>query len=356
MKERDYDLDAELDWMEDAEGISDGFDHIYQEYTKKQEARRWKPAWAGRAVWEAPEQENAAYVPGFIYAGCIAAVVGPPKAGKSTFLWSMLDKLMAGQDFLGQKTQIPGSVLYISEQSRVSFKGQLKRLPEGMGERVMTNSKFFLMLPEHHVTPLGIGDAEAAVVEWQGRLELWKKAIAATKADVVVIDTFGAFADLGQQGENDNAIVSKRFTELRQLQKAKPSLAIVLICHTTKASSKKRYLSLQDIRGASALAGALDHGITFQKQQSRELGKTSIRFINCESRMLEERRDAVAWTPDGSFVSLSGMTVREIAEDLDISKRKAHAIYKSLHDDENDQNPDDESGTEADIPIITPIE
>ena len=334
--EREYDLDRELAQLEDD---NEQFNEVWSKFLTDQAARKYKPAWSGQALLDAPEPPLVAYVPDFIYAGCIAALVGRPKAGKSTFMWSMIHELMRGKNFLGKETRVPGNVLYVSEQSRYSFKEQLNRLPEEMGKAIMKNPKFFVMLPEHHLVTR-LNNQESNATSWQERLGLWKQAVKATQADLLVVDTFGQYADLGPQGENDNAMMAKRILEFRQLQKERPSLAIVLICHTTKASGKKRFLELQDIRGGSALAGGLDHGVTLQKTAS---GPQNMRYINMESRMLGDKKLAVSMLENGSFYGIDPeASIRDIQEELGISFRQARKLKQQLTGTEDDENTEDE--------------
>lgn len=318
--------------------VDEGFDELVQQFAVAQERKKFAPAWSGKAIFSAPEEPVTAYVPGFIYAGCISAIAGPPKAGKSTFVWAMFEQLLQQRSFLEQKTELPGSVLYVSEQGRVSFKRQLLRLPEGQGERILLNDKFFAMLPEHHIVKR-LNNIETGAVDWNERMKLWKDAVKATKADVLVIDTFGQYADLGPQGENDNSMMAKRIFELKALLKDNPRLAILLIHHTVKARSKGvKFLSLNDVRGGSALAGGLDHVVMFNKPSFSK----KARFITIESRMTEDDKRVVVWMENGTFADVGGGSIRDIAEHLGISYRQARKLKQQMSGENEGLSEDDE--------------
>ena len=258
-----------------------------------------------------------AYVPDFIYTGALNAIVGSPKAGKSTIVWAMLLAMMNGKEFLGKKT-VPGRILYISEQSDRSFKTQMKdRLPNRMYERIVGHSKFSLMTPDDHWKMIdkqvansnGNGShsekVSVPILTWRDRLDWWKKAVKAVNPSVVAIDTFNQYAAYdGESGENDNAMVANRMLELNELKREHPALAVLLLCHTNKASTSTggKYLNLTAIRGGSAFAGAMDHVVLLNKlHQPDDAPPSRERFVHIESRMTEERSFPVEWLEDGTY-------------------------------------------------------
>lgn len=282
MSTEDFDLDKELaeEWRENEE-----FTKLYADYWVTKEPE-FKPARSGVAFALRPPNPIKAYVDGFLYPGVISAIIGPPKSGKSTFVWTMLADLVQKKPFMGTPTTLPGSVLYVTEQGAMSFDEQLRGMPCDLRERILMSGRFFIMLPEDHITTTVMG-TETAVTEWKDRVKLWKTAIEKTKAQVFVLDTFGQYADLGANGENDNSIISKRIFELRELTKANPTLSVLLLSHSNKGSKGKQYLSLMDSRGGNAYAGGLDHGVTFNK--AGDSGGTE-RYVHIESRMTKEEQ------------------------------------------------------------------
>jgi len=265
------------------------------------------PAIAGITLLMETDVPTEAYVPEFIYTGALNALVGSPKAGKSTIVWSMLLSMMRGQPFIGHKT-VPGKVLYITEQSKISFKKQMKeRLPQGMYEAIVGHPRFMLMTPREHWTEPVEGKS-SPILDWPDRLDWWTKAINAVHPSVFVIDTFNQYAAYDTEGgENDNANVAARMLELNNLKRDHPALAVLLLCHTNKAASArgKGYLDLVDIRGGSAFAGAMDHVVLLNRlptpanqPPSRE------RYVHLDYRMTEESKFMVEWQPDGSYLEV----------------------------------------------------
>lgn len=342
----DFDLERELAQYE---ADNDAFETLASKYWLLH-APHFAPAISGPAFADRPTNPIPAYVPGFIYSGCISAIVGPPKAGKSTFTWSMIAALLESRPFLGAATKLPGPILYVSEQSAFSFDAQLLTMPHNLRDRILRSRRFFLMLPEHHFR-IVLNNVETPVSDWKGRLEMWDRALRKTKAQILVIDTFNQYADLGAAGENDNSLIASRILELRQLQRRTPTLAILLLSHTRK-SARGHYLNLMDCRGGSAYAGALDHGVTFNKH-----GDTRARFVHSESRMTEEAKFGVIWNDkknlslsactsigfrrarkleNDEYISTADMSIRDIAAALDISFRQARKFKTDADDDEDD--------------------
>jgi len=272
-----------------------------------------------------------AYVPGFVYAGSINALIGAAKAGKSTLTWSMLDCAMRGVPFLGQPCA-PSRVLYISEQSSVSFRAQMsERLPKELFDRIASNEKFMLMLPEHHKYHDPNGN-ETPATSWETRLKVWKDLVANRQVDpdIFVLDTFNAYADFQFGGENDNGLMARRLFDLNSLRAIKPSLAILILHHITKSAERKRtsYLPLNAIRGGSAFAAGVDHAVTLNKKEGTDV-ESRTRYCYCQSRMTEERKFDVVWLADGSY---RAVTAAERQAELDKEKAYAQGIL--------DENPE----------------
>jgi RecA-family ATPase len=284
------------------------------------------PARRATMFFAEPRIPIKAYVPGFIYAGCINALIGAAKAGKSTLTWSMLDCAMRGVPFLGQSCA-PSRVLYISEQSSVSFRAQMsERLPKELFDRIASNQKFIVALPEHHKYRDASG-AENPATSWDGRLEVWKQLVgnSLVDPDILVLDTFNAYADFQFGGENDNGLIANRFFDLNKLRAIKPSLAILLLHHVTKAAERKRnpYLPLSAIRGGGAFAACVDHAVTLNKKDGADGAYSRMRYCYTQGRMTDERKFDVEWLADGSY---SEATAAERQAELEKEKATAQNI------------------------------
>jgi hypothetical protein len=250
------------------------------------------------------EPPITAYVPRFIYAGATCAIVGPPKrAGKSTIVWTMLSALLNGTEFLGQKCPTV-KVAYITEQSRRSFKTQVGRLPDDIKAGIIRNPNLYVAYPENHLGPLPDGKI-GPLSTWEERLSVWLKFLEKqSDVGIVVLDTFNKYAALGTGGENDNAVIGARLYDLEQLKAGNPSRAVLLVHHSRKEFVKgsgvtAKYLSLESIRGGSAFAGALDHGVTVTRGSSWK--DTNVRFFHVESRLEEEMFFDLERKADGSY-------------------------------------------------------
>ncbi len=287
------------------------------------------PARRATRFFAEPRIPIQAYVPGFVYAGCINALIGAAKAGKSTLTWSMLDCAMRGVSFLGQSCA-PSRVLYVSEQSSVSFRAQMsERLPKELFDRIATNEKFIVALPEHHKCRDANG-VESPAMSWDGRLEVWKQLVTnpLVDPDILVLDTFNAYADFQFGGENDNGLIANRFFDLNKLRAIKPSLAILLLHHVTKAAERKRnlYLPLSAIRGGGAFAACVDHAVTLNKKDSEDGAQSRMRYCYTQGRMTDERKFDVEWLADGSYREMSEserIAQKRESEDRELTKFKS---------------------------------
>jgi hypothetical protein len=242
------------------------------------------------------------YVPGYIFAGALNAIIGAAKAGKSTLTWSMLDAAMRGQSFIGSEKCPQSKVLYVSEQTEVSFEKQIeKQVPKEMAERLMNNPNFYQLLPEDHTLGGKPSEPGEIVTSWDERLALWKTAIDKVEPNIFVLDTFGSYAAFPLGGENDNATMCQRLMDLGSLREKHSALAILILHHITKTAEARggMYLGLNAIRGGSAFAAALDHCVTLNRYNiTPGFRKRSVAII---SRLCEEQQFVVEWQADGSY-------------------------------------------------------
>jgi hypothetical protein len=242
------------------------------------------------------------YVPGFVFAGALNAIIGAAKAGKSTLTWSMLDAAMRGQAFMGVRKCPQSKVLYVSEQHEVSFERQIEsQVPKEMALRLMNNPNFYELLPEDHTSGGTPSERGRVVTKWEDRLALWKMAIDKVQPNIFVLDTFGSYADFPLGGENDNAMMCQRLMDLGSLREKHPAVAILILHHITKTAETQggMYLKLNAIRGGSAFAAGLDHCVTLNRYNSSPgFRRRSLAII---SRLCEEQQFIVEWQADGSY-------------------------------------------------------
>ena len=356
--ERPYRLAGNFEGSDPLEGVPDEYREAYLEslhnhLTEEEIAiKQWEesekadaierlngplfPARSGLAFLMEDDIPIQAYVPDFIYTGALNALVGSPKAGKSTLGWAMLLAMMGGQEFLGKKT-VAGRVLYISEQSDRSFGTQMKeRLPKGVYERIMGHPKFSFMTPDDHWKTIDrrvdnhSEKVSVPILTWRDRLDWWKKAVKAVKPAVVVIDTFNQYAAFDSEGgENNNAEIASRMLELNELKKEHPAIGVLLLCHTNKAShsGNGKFLDLIAIRGGSAFAGAMDHVVLLNKPQTQHSQPSRERYIHIESRMTEERRFVIEWQADGTYREIpEGQSKPDAPKKVDLKQQVFEAL------------------------------
>jgi RecA-family ATPase len=307
-------MDAE-DYMlaearaQDAEFEMEAYDEKATEFWTER-ASAYFPAISGHDLHTEPEIPERPIIDSFIYAGCVNGLVGPPKAGKSTLLYAMILALVEGRPWNDKPTSLPGSILYITEQSKRSLKAQLSRLPDKARERILMAKRpdghpvLYLMHPEHHLSTKLVTNGREET-DWQRNLRLWTDAIKNPRINpaVVIIDTFGRYACLSEGGENDNALIGSRIADLQQLIIAKESLAVMLLSHANKSGSQSghNYLSLINIRGGSAYAGGLDHVCMINRPQ-KQGHITNTCYMTVESRLVDSSQFTLTRSDNGTYV------------------------------------------------------
>jgi hypothetical protein len=163
---------------------------------------------------------------GMIPLNSVSLLRGPPKIGKSTFLFSLFNRMRVGGS-LGGRNVTPGGVVYVTEEGEITL-----------------NSKHEVHGPLPHV--FSTTAAEAMGWDWD---ELIKQAVGVARrkeAKLLVIDTLAAFAGFQPGEENDASSVLARMEPLSRLR---GELTVLLIHHEAKSGGT---------RGSSAIDGAVD--------------------------------------------------------------------------------------------------
>lgn len=250
----------------------------------------------GDVLWDATDIDVMAHIPGLVYAGALNGLVGPPKGGKTTFAVAQALSYLEGKP--------AGPILWVTEQSDRSFKAQLKRMPERMGERLMKaklpgdRQAFYVMTPTQHYSSLRVPVNFKIETDWDRNLRLWMDDIKALDPAILVIDTFNRYAELKEGGENDGPMILSRLGDLNRLLTVKSSLGVLAISHSRKAVPRKqKFLRLTDIRGSSAYAGGLDHVVLLNRQP-----KERTCYISVESRLADNEQFTMTMQPDGTYL------------------------------------------------------
>jgi AAA domain len=251
-----------------------------------------------------PVTPVSAYVENLLYAGCISGLVADAKAGKTTLMWGAIRAILRGEKFLGKPTKM-GRILYVGEQGEVSFRHQMiERCPKGWYEEILGHPNFFLLLPEDHKFRMNPDLPNSPWMDagnWEQRYGIWRQAVQQVKPDVFILDTFGQYADMPMGGENDSAMINNRLFALKQLRTLRPTLASIVLHHTTKTKTNKNslYLMLKDIRGSGGFAGALDHIVMMNRNENAE--PKNRRYISTDGRMAEQKKFALDWSTEGEY-------------------------------------------------------
>jgi hypothetical protein len=280
--------DAVMEWQEYVASVPsfDKYEADYLSYIAEEHLPDlYRPAISAEDLFKRPALPITSYVPGYVYAGSLNLVAGEPKSGKSTLVWYISNAISRGEAFLGNASR-RANVLYVTEQNEVSFR------QETAGIRgFSTNPNIFILLPE--TCPPG---------GWNERILFWGEKLIATNSNVLVVDTFGSFANLPPGGENDSACIADRLMTLKQLYKNRPSLAIVLVHHIRKPSIDPRYpdrmkafADLRDARGSTAIVGGTDHCVMITKEEQFN----RVRNIHTEGRFGPENFTSIVLTDSG---------------------------------------------------------
>jgi len=273
-----------------------------------------EPPW----VWE-----------GYIARGWLAIFAGKPKVGKSTTLMGLVDAVAASANTFLDRPVHGGPVIVVTEEGNVSA---LEKLPDLDSLRVLTRDSAWPM---------------------PGWRELLSEAVAEAKrinAVLLVIDSFAFWGQLPPDAENDAGAVQRALAPV--VEATINNLAVVLVHHQRKAGGEGG----DALRGTGALAGTADMLIELERPGGdapsgyRQLMAVG-RWPRTPPMLLIDRNQAagswrvvgqgdaradagqLAWQdrllrvlPDGE----PGLTFDELAESLQVDKRKWHGALSKL--------------------------
>jgi hypothetical protein len=204
-------------------------------------------------------------IPGYVAAGAITDLSGPPKAaGKTTLLADWVRAVLDGSPCMG----IPGAVasrspvVYLTEQTKTTFRLVMKRA--GMLER----------------------DDLRILTRWDIKGRRWPEVAAAALQEaqrigsrVIVVDTFPQFANLAGDSENN---AGDALTALEPLQRITAAgLAVITARHDRKGGGEIG----ESARGSSAFTGGVD--IVLRLTRPRGQQRPTVRVLEGMSRFDE---------------------------------------------------------------------
>jgi len=176
--------------------------------------------------------------------------------------------VLRGDKFIGKRTT-KASILYVTEQSRVTFQRQL--FDAGFLE---LTSELFSLDGQHS---LYIMDSTIyGMLDWPARASLIRDVAAVRDVGVVIIDTFPRIALVEEVGSPGEAI--QRFERIAPVQ-IEDGRALVLGWHERKAGGN----ILEASSGTVAFAGAVDFLLRLQRGKGERFTST-LRLIEVTGR------------------------------------------------------------------------
>jgi RecA-family ATPase len=212
-------------------------------------------------------------------------------AGKTTFTLAMCRAIINGDEFLGEPTE-KGTVVYLTEESRTTFRAALERA--GIGESTDFHVLFWR---ETHM----LQDREDLGTAWEQIVRSAIREAHKRKARVLVIDTFAQFARLVGDTENSAGTVLKAMMPLQEARDEK--LAVWVIRHERKEGGGLG----QSGRGSSAMSGAVDIILRLHKPEGRQA--QNIRKLDAVSRFDDTPSElCIGFSEDGAGYQVLGET------------------------------------------------
>jgi hypothetical protein len=257
------------------------------------------------------DSNNAAWIwDGFLARQAVTLLSSEPKAGKSTLVFGLMQRLLRGEPFLGRATCSPGvppgpkseddaaptapdevtgrdarttdaetethgpdahattsrGVIYLSEEPLVTLREKVERFElTAHGERIQLVSR--RQSPNQRI---GLPEAlDGALTK-----------AAAVGAGLIVIDTLSTWSGLGPEEENSSAKCETLLAKFRDAA-ARSDTAMLLLHHTRKDGTSAR--------GSTALTGCADILLMLERpvfpakgkgRSDRSILRTASRFSN----------------------------------------------------------------------------
>lgn len=183
---------------------------------------------------------------GYVARGAVTLLAGKPKVGKSTLASSLIGAVVSHAGSFLERAVTGGPVVYVSEEGAGTLLG---KLPNHDGLRVLTRDAAWPKPSWAQLVAAGV--AEALRVG----------------AVMLMVDTFAFWADLPPEAEKDAGAVQQAVGVLGEATRA--GLAVPLFAHQRKAGGEGG----DAVRGSSALAGAVDAVVEYERPQGDASGR-----------------------------------------------------------------------------------
>jgi hypothetical protein len=214
---------------------------------------------------------------GYLARGSLTLLTSLWKAGKSTLLTGVLQRLGSGDAFLGHACA-PARALVVSEESRDHWAERLRTIPVGPHARLMARP--FLARP----TPSA----------WNELVDEALERRAAGELDLFVVDPLASF--LPGRSESDPGTLLEMLQPLQRL--AATGAAVLLLHHPRRQASDEGSTA----RGSGALLGYVDIILELHRLSPLESDACRRRLIGLSRNAQTPRRLVYQWDPaTGAF-------------------------------------------------------
>lgn len=203
------------------------------------------------------------------------------KAGKTTLLTGLLQRLGDGQPLLGREVK-PGKALVVSEEATDHWSCRLRTMP--LGPNVDLLARPFRTKPTFD--------------QWIELIDFAYERVAAKSLDLFVVDPLASF--LPDRRENDAASLLEAIQPLHRLTMA--GAAVLLLHHPKKGKS----LEGHSARGSGALLGFVDIAVELHKFSTLASDAHRRRLVGLSRRSETPPTLAYQWSPEtGVFTAIT---------------------------------------------------
>ena len=251
---------------------------------------------------------------GYLARGSLTLLTSLWKAGKTTLLTGLLQRLADGQPFLDQQCS-PGRALVVSEESPELWAARLRTVPVGPHARLLARP--FLTRP----TP----------AMWRELIDHALDLRAAGEIDLFVVDPLAAF--LPGHSECDAGTLLEMLQPLQRLASA--GTAVLILHHPRKRPADEGSAA----RGSGALLGFVDIILELHRFGQLDSDERRRRLIGLSRHAETPRWLAYQWDPaTGTFTMVTDLLEQRYRDNWPLvqailAKRKSAATHRELLDD-----------------------